>query len=247
MTYLEYISKIKELSEFESIVRGRRVYKIEDKYVSLWVDELGNELNGLQYLSDDDGFFWKWSKPEEFCERYLNESNKLKFHLYSFRKYGQPKLSKPIELKGIKQSFSVDYIPRKCKCQIFVNGNDVWIKHGDYFSPSMNTLPEESGAPLDYLANKYAGKNKGKKFIYGDAWGSIVLRQEAWIQLKSLVYWIERDMFDLDILSNLLREQEKLHGWQEYELSPSNMERFIESVILQTKKHLKEGVTCEII
>lgn len=32
------------------------------------------------------------------------------FKVYSLRKYGQPKLPKPIELKGIKQLLSVDYI-----------------------------------------------------------------------------------------------------------------------------------------
>ena len=83
--------------------------------------------------------------------------------MHSFRKYGQPKLDKPKELKGIKQALSVDYIPKKCKCQVFILDKDIWIKHGDYFSPSMKV--EEIGAPLDYLVNKYTDKTKGKKFI----------------------------------------------------------------------------------
>ena len=59
--------------------------------------------------------------------------------------------------------------------------------------------------PLSYYANKYFGKNRKEKFCYPDCWGSIVLRNEAWLCIKNAVGWIElknnyrwsRDVFSL--------------------------------------------------
>ena len=176
-----------------------------------------------------------------FTKPRINEGiNALKFVLYSYRAYGDPKLKKPKELKGIKQAFSVDYIRGKCRCQVFIEGNDIWIKHRDYFSPSMKLPTEDIGAPLDVLVNKYLDKKKGKKFIYGDAWGAIVLRSEAWIKLENVRYWLREGVFILDVLNELLRQQERLHGWDEYELCCSDMERFLERMLMQVKKYKKE-------
>lgn len=44
-------------------------------------------------------------------------------HIIRF--YGEPKLKKVKELNSIKQEFSVDYIPKKCKCQVFIEGNNL--------------------------------------------------------------------------------------------------------------------------
>lgn len=160
----------------------------------------------------------------------------IKCNIHSFRKYGQPKLDKPKELKGIKQALSVDYIPNKCKCQVFVLGDDVWVKHGDYFSPSMKV--EEIGAPLDYLVNKYTDKTKGKKFVYGDAWGDIIERQEAWIRIDNLMSEINSGKFELDIVNEIRSQQEKYHGFDEYELCCSDMERFWEKLVNGLKKEV---------
>lgn len=157
------------------------------------------------------------------------------FEAYSFRQYGQPKLSKPKELIGIRQIASIPYIPQKCTCPMFINGNDVWIKHGDYFSPSLQT--EEIGAPLEYLANKYADKQKGKKFIYSDAWGSIVLRQEAWLVVRGLVSAIASDSFTPRIVREICRQQEITHGFEELSLCCTDMERFWEKVINKIRVH----------
>lgn len=170
-----------------------------------------------------------------------NVNKPLKFNLYSFRQYGEPKLPKPKELKGIKQLFTIDYIPKKCRCPIFIENDNLWIRHNDYFSPSMNLPNDEIGAPLDVLAKKYLDKDKSKKFVYSDAWGDIVLRQEAWIKLENLIHWIDRDVFELDILNEILRQQEKLHNFEEYELCCTDMERFFEKVINSTKKYHKEN------
>ena len=161
-------------------------------------------------------------------------AGKVKFLHYP-RFYGEPKLKKPKELKNIKQVFAVDYIPKKCKCGAFLNGDDVWVKHRDYFSDTMSLPAEELGQPLGYLANKYCGAGKSDKFIYPDAWGSIVLRNEAWVRLKDVLLDIRTGVFELDIVNNICRQQEMACGFDEYELACTPMERFWEKLIWQLK------------
>lgn len=147
----------------------------------------------------------------------------MKFEILSFREYGEPRLPKPKELKNIKPSFSVDYIPKKCKCQVFLKDGDIYVKHRDYFSHVITG----NGEPLEVLVKKHLGIDKAKKFIYGDSWGSIVLRNEAWVKISE----IDTSVFILNNLQTLLRQQEKLHGFEELELMCTNMERMWETVL----------------
>jgi hypothetical protein len=237
--YQDYINLI--ISQAESIKENyfqtRKTLIVKDMYVSLWYDSDTNEyLNGLQYKRQNE-LCWTWSNPKEFYEKYCNDKD-LIFILYSFRQYGEPKLDKPKELKGIKQTASIDYIPKKCKCPMFILGDDVWIQHNDYFSPSMKVSPEDVGMPLGYLASKYCGKDKKNKFIYPDSWGDIVLRQQAWIKIENLIHRLKIHEFELDIVSEICRQQEKLHGFKENELCTTNMERFWEKVVKESKKYI---------
>lgn len=159
----------------------------------------------------------------------------IEFKVYSFRRFGEPRLSKPKELKGIKQAFSIDYIPKKCKCPVFVNAQDVWVKHRDYFSPSyisMQNDPDDLGKPLSYLVKKYLDKDMAQKFAYSDAWGDIIARQEAWLVIKNLVNEIEGGMFPPDIVNEIREQQEKIHSMEQYDLCCTDMERFWEKVVL---------------
>ncbi len=167
-----------------------------------------------------------------------NNTSKLKFEVYSHRFYDEPKLPKPKELKGVKQAFSVAYIPKKCRCQCFIKDNDVWIKHRDYFSKVQKPEPHELGMPLNYFAEKYMGKDRPKKFIYDDAWGSIVLRNESWIILHNLIPEIQSGRFELDIINDIREQQEQYHDFEKYELVSTDMERFWEGVVKESKKHL---------
>ena len=164
-------------------------------------------------------------------------AGKVKFLHYP-RFYGEPKLRKPKELKNIKQVFAVDYIPKKCTCGVFIKGNDVWIKHRDYFSDTLKLPAEDVGRPLEYLANKYCDTTKKNKFIYPDAWGSIVLRNEAWILLQNLVLDIRAGVFALDIVNDICRQQETVCDFDEYELACTPMERFWEKVVHQLEDSL---------
>lgn len=160
---------------------------------------------------------------------------RLKFNIYSHRFYGEPKLSKPKELKGISQTASVEYIANKCRCQVFINGDDVWIKHNDYFSEVIPPEVHEIGMPLNYFAKKYMGKKRANKFIYEDAWGSIIARNQAWIILHGILKDIESGIFELDIINEIRRQQEIYHNFSEYELCCTDMERFWERLVKEVK------------
>ena len=165
------------------------------------------------------------------------EQSITKFYLKDFRRFGQPKLKKPKELYRINPAFSVAYNP-KCRCQVFIKGNDVWIKHRDYFSSSL-VSPEDRGLglSLNQLCEKYLGKDRPKKFVYEDAWGDIIARAEAWVQLKNLMVDIRTGVFALDIVANILRQQEETHSMEIYELCCTPMERFWEQVIFSLIKY----------
>lgn len=157
------------------------------------------------------------------------EQSITKFYVKDFRRFGQPKLKKPKELYRINPAFSVAYNP-KCMCQVFLEGNDVWVKHRDYFSPSM-CEPEDYGKSLNQLCEKYMGRERPKKFIYEDAWGDVIARNEAWIKLEGLMDDIARGVFPLDIVATIIRQQELTHSMELYELCCTPMERFWEQVI----------------
>ena len=166
----------------------------------------------------------------------------MQFAIHSFRKYGQPKLEKPKELKNIK-NFSVDYIPKKCKYEIYVlkDKDEIWIKSKDWFSPDWQPPKDDLGKSVDYYANKYFGYGFKSKFIYSDNWSSIVLRQEAWIIFKGVFKDIEgydnRRMFtrqtptQIYIKDAMLRCIEKYYNWPEYDLACSDLSRCFESIV----------------
>ena len=168
---------------------------------------------------------------------FFEEQSTTKFYVKGFRRFGQPKLKKPKELHRIKPAFSVMYNP-KCACQVFIKGNDVWVKHRDYFSPSM-CEPEDYGKSLNQLCEKYMGRERPKKFIYEDAWGDVIARNEAWIKLEGLMDDIARGVFPLDIVANIIRQQEQAHSMETYELCCTYMERFWENTVMAVYQEVR--------
>lgn len=125
------------------------------------------------------------------CEDFLNKYKPaIKFEEFSKRKYGQPKLSKPAPLKGVKQFGTTKY-NHKCTCPVFVLNNDVWVKHNDYFSEMFRPPAEDIGKPLSHIAKKYFNKSTSEKLLYANNWASVVLRNEAWLCLKNLAKQIQ--------------------------------------------------------
>ena len=146
------------------------------------------------------------------------------FCVCSYRLYGENKLKKPKDLKGFNSIGSVLY-NRHCKCQVFLCNKNIYVKHRDYFSQTLKT--EEIGAPLEVLANKYCDKVRKTKFIYSDSWGSVVLRNEAWLCLNDYPFGIS----PIKIRDEILRKQEAFHEFERYSLCCTDMERMWEKVI----------------
>lgn len=158
-------------------------------------DETYIDFAIYQFVSKDklmQPVTYTMSTPKQIRDKFFR--NYLSCEVVSYRLYGQPKLNKPSELKGIKQSFSVDFIPNKCKCQCYVKGNDLWVKHRDFFSKEHRPEPKDIGTPLTFRLEKYFGMDKKylDKFVYPDSWGSIILRNEAWIVFRNLKQSIKR-------------------------------------------------------
>lgn len=101
----------------------------------------------------------------------------MNIQIISQRHYGEPKLKKPKELKGITQIGNVPFGP-KCKCPVYLTNKQIYLKHRDFFSPSIS-MPHA----------KYAGiiDKWNQKFMYNDNFGSAVLRCEAWLRIPKLL------------------------------------------------------------
>ena len=69
------------------------------------------------------------STPEKIYN--LLSINNPEYIILQRRYYGQPKLTKPKELKGIKSIGKATFIPKHCEPQVYVKNNDVYIKHTD--------------------------------------------------------------------------------------------------------------------
>lgn len=244
----KYIELIKQQSEFIGIYNSREVYRSE-YYKGYLIIQLAKDPEDNHYYDYADYLEYvnnrilqpitrTMSTPKQVYE--LIKTKTSEYCVVSHRYYGEPKLSKPKELKGIKPIGKATYIPKHCEPQIFIKGTDVYIKHTDYFS-SMWRPPkgERVDMPLSYYAEKYFNKNKKEKFIYPDCWGSIVLRNEAWIVIKDLIPLIETEN-EYIVAKNILKEQSK----DEY--SPRDIEtdiewlRFWENVSKVVRNYIEE-------
>lgn len=158
-------------------------------------DDLYFDIAEFQFMSNDSLVYpitFEYSNPQKLYDLFFCPELFCEIPIYRF--YGQPKMKKPSELKGVKQSFSVDWIPKQCTCQCFAKDNDLWIKHRDFFSELHKPSPEDNGTPLSYRTKKYFGYDKSymDRFIYADCWGEIVLRNEAWIVFRNIKQTIIR-------------------------------------------------------
>ena len=201
----KYIAKIKQQSEFLGYDRyNYEVYKC--KYAKGYM---------LIQLAKDksDNTYYDYAQYKEFknCDL-INPVTKVmsnpkevyemismkypEYIIYSRRYYEEPNLSKPKELKGIKPIGKATYIPKHCEPQVFVKENDVYIKHTDYFSYTWQPPKgERIDMPLSYYMNKYFNTKRNEKFVYPDNWGSIILRNEAWILLKDILLIMQTENY----------------------------------------------------
>lgn len=257
MSYLDTIQELKSKSELVAIHkiphnRIREWYKCQLQNGMLRfrlykdnADDLYYDIVEYQFMSNDSLVYpitFTYSNPKDFYDLFFT----LPFscEVVSYRFYGQPKLAKPVELKGVKQSFTIEWNP-KCKCQCFVKGNDLWIKHRDFLSASHKPKDEDIGTPLSYRAKKYFGMDKSytDRFIYLDSWGDIVLRNEAWIVFRNFGQVIHRDRHQPT--QNMIKAFSNSdfcikHSISQYDLSNGDWERFFERVCKEYTEYIKK-------
>lgn len=245
----ECISKIKQHSEFLGYDRfNYEVYKCY-YYKGYLIIRLAKDTSDNTYYDYADYQEYKtnrliqpvlktMSTPKEVYNLIIIKNPQ--YIICSHRYYGEPKLSKPKELKGINPIGKATYISKHCEPQIFIKYNDVYIKHTDYFSYIWQPpIGERIDMPLTYYLKKYFSKAKKNNFIYPDCWGSIVLRNEAWILLKDILPMIQTENNTLTA-QNIIQMQKN----DKYSFIDTSNEcewiRFWENVCKCVKNHSKK-------
>lgn len=252
--HLDYIDKIKSNAKYIGQYHRKNGYEIRECYnttcfcgkvlIQLTLDTRDNTyLDYVQYQVWEWGYVlvpisWTVGNPKDFYNNIINVG-RMKYVEYSFRSYGEPKLTRPKELKGIKGIGSAEFIAKKCNTQVFVEGNNVWIKHTDYFSSIWRPpVGERIDMPLSYYLKKYFGKIKVKKFVYSDSWGSIILRNEAWIRLDNLVPMCKyKEMNYTQIAREILQQQKFVVSGMTDEVC-LEWERYWERVVKLVRKNV---------
>ncbi len=120
-------------------------------------------------------------------------------YLHTYRVYGQPKIKKPKELKGLKPKFKVSQ--GDCKSakrdDVYVVGNDVWVYFADLFS-RYATFPDvgDMTLPTAAIAAKYnLDRKRFKTFVYADGWCRIFNRNEGYVVFPNLIWEMRRTRY----------------------------------------------------
>lgn len=170
--------------------------------------------------------------PAEFCKMFLTP--KPKYTVLCMGKKGEVK--KPEVLKGVAKFASVSF-EKMCQSQLYLNGQDLYIKQGDYFSPEYLD-PDDGGTPLLYRLKKYGiPHSKRERLTYADSWGAIVLRRVAWIRITNFVFLVCH-LNNVEIATTIWPMIQSYHHWGRNEQSEDWM-RFLEAVADTTRKYLK--------
>lgn len=105
----------------------------------------------------------------------------MSIEILSERRYGEPKLPTPKELKGIKKIGTVRFMGGTNKgaaCPVYVTKTHIYLKHRDWFSPCISFAKAKEAGILD---------NIRQKFVYDDNFGGVILRCEAWLRMPLLI------------------------------------------------------------
>lgn len=255
--YMKMVDEIKNGSEFigEKLCPNQRDkrewYKCNcfcgEVFVRFSVDIAdGIYYNYCQYQVWEHNRFitpitWTICDIEKFYNN-IFAVDKMRYVEYSFRAHGQPKLSRPKELKGIKSIGSAEFIPKHCNTQTFIKDNDVWIKHTDYFSRLWRPpAGERVDMPQSYYLNKYFNISRTEKFVYADNWGGIVLRNEAWLKIENLIPMCKyKDISYLQIAREILQLQKRVITGMSIPVE-NEWERYWENVVKLVRNEI--GIT----
>lgn len=215
----EMIERIKEKAICRKIL-NKTIYIIKkDRDIPVEIQFIGKEF--CQFKDDSiTTVSCIFDTIENFYNKYIQHINDfLDYKEISKRSYGEPKLKKPNELKGIKPIFSITCGIRKN--QIFKKNNDIWIKDNDYFSIYL-TQEEAKRRGLKFKVRE--------KFIYQNNFAPVILRGEGWICIKNLLLYID----DLDIKQRLCKEICNYYNWSIEEII-GDIERFYDELITKLR------------
>lgn len=257
--HLPTISWIKDNFEYKgnrvtSHGNGLRELYVGDCFLGQVKIQLFKDLRDDTYYDYTQYQIWKFKRYlnpitwivgnyEKLWNEVLNVQN-IQYEVYSKRYYGQPKLSKPKELKNIKSIGTAVFIPKHCNCQMFVKDNDLWVKHDDYFSRLWHPPVDDIGKPQSYYLNKYFSDNRGhSKFIYHDDWGGIVLRNNAWLVIRNAVPMLLYREIDYAQVARMIWEsQAKVEKIGMYDDISLEWVMFWEDVVKKTRAYLGVNV-----
>ena len=112
--------------------------------------------------------------------------------------YGEEdKLKKPKTLKTTKQAWSTKIIGRSAS--FFEMGDDIFVKMGELFCRQMSfSEPIDMMLPLSALAKKYPHKfakiGSRDRFVYSDAWCTIMELNTGWLRITGLTKALSYDV-----------------------------------------------------
>ena len=118
--------------------------------------------------------------------------------LASYKLYGEEdKLKKPKTLKNTKQTWTTKIIGRSAL--FFEIGDEIFIKMGELFCRQMSfNDPQDMSLPLSALAKKYPHKFPANcarnKFVYPDAWCTIMELNTGWLRITGLTKALNYDV-----------------------------------------------------
>lgn len=148
------------------------------------------------------------STPAEFCKQFLFPKSE-----YAVLCMGG-KLSKPEEIRGVQKFASVSF-ERICQCQLFLKGNDLYIKHNDYFS---ETRPTGKIDPRTHIEEM------------------VVYICHAWLRITNFVPLV-KILNSAEISATVWPMIRNFHHWRADEYN-MEWERFLEAVAKATRSYL---------
>ena len=205
-TIVERNGSIVHVLQIDTPVGVCIVQLMQDSVDNMWFDFCKYQLWKIGAVVVPFG--WNLSNPAEFCKQFL--FSQAEYTVLSSGKNHK----KPQELCGIMKIASVSF--GKCKCQLFLKGDDLYINHHDYFSRSWRPPADDLGKPTTYYLKKYFGITRPEKFCYPDCWGEIVLQNKAWLRITNFVP-MAKILNASQISKKVWSMIREYHGWPSYE------------------------------
>lgn len=138
----------------------------------------------------------------------------MELTVISQRSYWDDKLKPPKAIKGVKP-VGIEFIggrKKKCTFRCYFMRDEIYIKCTDFFSPAFtfNDYRLDS-LPLKAKVQKLGFDVNVKGFVYPDGWGSMILRNEAWLHLTGTdevkgIHLYERTLLMQDCFISTLQE-----------------------------------------